>query len=384
MSDAAKEIFTILSNLVAIPSVYPPGNTKDLCDYIKKFLDDCGYETKLISQDGIVYNVIAKLSAKGNKKPQLAFNCHIDTVDIIDRSAWLSDPYVASLRDGRVYGLGANNCKGPAAVQMYIAKEIAKQGITKGELVFTFCGDEEALGTKGTELLRVEKHIEPDMLVVGAQTENALITRERGVSFLELMTYGKNAHAGEPSQGDNAIMRMMRLISVIEKELLGEIEKRNFDGLQSTLSIGVIQGGTNPNVVPSSCKVLIDRRFLPKSESLETMYNELLATLEKAGEPKDSYKLTLLTGTNGFSAPTDGVLVSSLLQAVKDVTKKEPKIVDCVGAFDGRFFANDGIEIVNFGAGEGNEGHKDNESINLEQMVESADIQLELIKKVLN
>lgn len=381
MEQAREKILGYLQELVAIPSVYPPGNTEKICAWFQDRLRGWGYDVKNFHKVPGIENTVAVM---GKGSPCLAFNVHIDTVDVEDEKAWATPPYTLTVKDGRAYGLGANNCKGPAASQLWVAEEIARLGgPRKGSVVFTFCGDEEALGPNGTAYLREASIIRPDMLVVGAQTENALITRERGVTWIELAVKGKASHAGQPESGDNAIMRMARLLCHLEKELFGTIRDRNDDGIQSTINPGTIKGGSNINVVPASCTVAIDRRVLPVKESIEGALEELRSVLEGAGEPAGSFELRRLTGTNGFSAPQDGPLVSAFAKAIRETTGRPVSFVDSVGAFDGRFFADDGIEIVNFGPGEGNEGHKANESLPVGQLVESAVIQKAMVAELL-
>jgi succinyl-diaminopimelate desuccinylase len=178
-------------------------------------------------------------------------------------------------------------------------------------------------------------------------------------------------------------MRMARLLGHLEKTLFPVVAARTVDGLQSTISVGTIRGGTNINVVPSSCVAAIDRRLLPVRESIDTALQEIRAVLAGAGEPEGSFAIRRLTGTNGFSAPQDGPLVSAFSAAIETVTGKAASFADSVGAFDGRFFADDGIEIVNFGPGEGSEGHKSNESLPADQLAASARIQLRMVENLL-
>ena len=382
MNDPAlAQVMSVLSRLVAIPSVYPPGDTREVCAYIAGTLSGWGYTTQILSRDPKIANVMAVL---GHGRPQLAFNCHIDTVGVEDGTAWRSDPFAVDVRAGRVYGLGVNNCKGAAAAQLWVAEQVARRGgPARGSVAFAFVGDEEALGPHGTAFLRQESHLAPDMLVVGAQTENGLITRERGVTWIEVVAHGTAAHAGRPADGDNAAMRMVRLLGHLEKTLFPVIAARAADGLQSTISVGTIRGGTNINVVPSSCVADIDRRLLPVRESIDSALEEIRAVLAGAGEPEDSFAVRRLTGTNGFSAPQDGPLVSAFSAAIQAVTGNAASFVDSVGAFDGRFFADDGIPIVNFGPGEGSEGHKSNESLPADQLADSGRIQLRMVENLL-
>ena len=154
---------------------------------------------------------------KGKAKgPVIAFNAHVDTVGVGERANWKSDPYKALVKGGLVYGLGAGNCKGSMAVQLWLAEEIARRGgPAKGELIFTFVADEENLGPEGMEFLRKSGKVRPDALILGAQTENNLIVAERGVMWAKITTKGRAAHAGNPGAGDNAILRMMRLVGAL-------------------------------------------------------------------------------------------------------------------------------------------------------------------------
>ena len=178
-------------------------------------------------------------------------------------------------------------------------------------------------------------------------------------------------------------MRMARLLYHLEKTLLPAVAARTADGLQSTVSVGTIKGGTNINVVPSSCTAAIDRRLLPVDETIDTAMQEIRNILAGAGEPEGSFAVRRMTGTNGFAAPQGGPLVSAFSAAIESVSGRAARFVDSVGAFDGRFFADDGIEIVNFGPGEGHEGHKSNESLPADQLAESGLIQLRMVENLL-
>src|SRR5882724_177301 len=245
-----KELVSILSDLVALPSPYPPGTAVEICAYGAKRLKKAGYKVEIATRTKGVDNVVARLKGKA-KGPVIAFNAHVDKVGVGERANWKSDPYKALVKDGLVFGLGAGNCKGSMAVQLWLADEIARVGgPQRGTVTFTFVGDEENLGPDGMALLR-ERGLKPDMLVLGAQTENQLITAERGVLWVAIETRGKAAHAGAPDKGDNAILRMLRVIGHIERALGPRLASRVDGPMRSTINLGMIRGGHNTNVVPS-------------------------------------------------------------------------------------------------------------------------------------
>ena len=377
-----KELVSILSDLIALPSPYPPGTSVEICAYAAKRLRKAGYKVEIAAKSKGVDNVVARRKGK-TKGLVIAFNAHVDTVGVGERANWKSDPYKALVKGGLVHGLGAGNCKGSMAVQLWLAEEIARRGgPAKGELIFTFVADEENLGPDGMEFLRKSGRVRPDALILGAQTENNLIVAERGVMWARITTAGKAAHAGNPSAGDNAILRMMRLVGALssyyDKALVGRLS----GAMKSTVNVGMFHGGHNTNVVPSACTVEIDRRLLP-DEKVKDAFTELKRVADGAGEPRSLYAVKFLTGTNGFHAPENGRAVTAFEAAVKQQTGRKVKFLNATGVSDGRYYADDGIEIINFGPGSGAQGHAANESVPIAEMVEAAQIQLDVVQRLL-
>src|SRR5262249_26529733 len=187
------DLVSIPSDLIALPRPYPPGTSVEICSYAAKRLKKAGFKVEIATKTKGVDNVVARLAGKA-KGPTIAFNAHVDTVGVGERANWKSDPFKAMVKDGQVYGLGAGNCKGSMAVQLWLAEEIARRGgPARGELIFTFVADEENLGPDGMEFLRKSGRVRPDALILGAQTENNLIVAERGVMWAKITAKGKAA-----------------------------------------------------------------------------------------------------------------------------------------------------------------------------------------------
>jgi acetylornithine deacetylase/succinyl-diaminopimelate desuccinylase family protein len=376
------ELVAILSDLIALPSPYPPGTSVEICAYAAKRLKNAGYKVEIATKTRGVDNVVARRKGKA-KGPVIAFNAHVDTVGVGERANWKSDPFKALVKGGLVYGLGAGNCKGSMAVQLWLAEEIARRGgPARGELIFTFVADEENLGPNGMAFLRTSRKVRPDALILGAQTENNLIVAERGVMWARITTKGKAAHAGNPGTGDNAILRMMRLVGALQSYYDKALAKRTSGAMKSTVNIGMFHGGHNTNVVPSACTVEIDRRLLP-DEKVKAAFAELKKVIDGVGEPKSRYRVEFLTGTNGFFAPENGAAVGAFEAVVKERTGRKVKLLNATGVSDGRYYADDGIEIINFGPGSGAQGHAANESVPISEMVEAAEIQLAVVQRLL-
>lgn len=376
-------LVSILADLIALPSPYPPGTSIEICAYAAKRLRRAGYKVEIAHKVQGVDNVVARRKGK-SKGPVIAFNAHVDTVGVGERANWKSDPYKAFVKGGLVHGLGAGNCKGSMAVQLWLAEEIARRGgPAKGELIFTFVADEENLGPNGMEYLRKSGRVRPDALVLGAQTENNLIVAERGVMWARLTTKGKAAHAGNPTAGDNAVLRMMRLVAALQSYYDKALAGRTSGAMKSTVNVGMFHGGHNTNVVPSACAVEIDRRLLP-NEKVKDAFAELKHVVDGVGEPKSQYSVEFLTGTNGFFAPENGQVVAAFESVVEEQTGRKVKFLNATGVSDGRYYADDGIEIINFGPGSGTQGHAANESVPIAEMVDAARIQLEVVSRLLS
>jgi acetylornithine deacetylase/succinyl-diaminopimelate desuccinylase-like protein len=175
---------------------------------------------------------------------------------------------------------------------------------------------------------------------------------------------------------------MVRILQHVDREKTVRLARRREGDMQSTMNIGMMRGGENTNVVPSRCVVQIDRRLLP-SESVDSAFAELARVVARAGEPADRVELRRLRGTNGFRGSADGPLVSSLRAAIEDVTGEPAKLATAIGVSDGRYFADDGIEIVNFGPGVGAAGHASNESVSIEELRQGARILEQVVERLL-
>jgi len=379
-SELAHDLTAILSDLIAIPSAYPPGDTTEISAYIRARYERAGYSCQTLSRADGVDNVVARTGAGS---PQLALNCHIDTVEAGERADWQSAPLEAVLRDGAIYGLGANNCKGSTALHIWLGEEIMRVGgPQRGEIVFTFTGDEERLGPDGMRFLRESGAFKPDILLVGGPTENDLTAEERGVLWLRITATGHAAHGGDPDSGDNAILRMMRVVGHLRAELEPRLATRVSGEKRSTMNIGRMQGGHNVNVVPSACWLEIDRRLLP-SEDVEEAFREMAEIIAASGEPAECLDVTFLTGTNGFSPPLDGPGISALAAAIEARRGRPPVFINALAVSEGRYFADDNIEICNFGPGDGATSHAANEHVPLDQMVDAALILRDTVDRLL-
>ena len=178
------ELLNILKDIVKIDTTFPPGSSKQFSEFVCRYLKDSGLNVKRYGVDKKKINVVAS-NFKGSKK-SLVFNSHIDTVSPI-LSEWKSNPFALKIGNKFSLGLGAVNCKGSAAVHLYLAKHLKKIFPNlKENIDFTFVTDEENLGPDGTRYLRKIKKIKPHTLILGAPTNNDFVIEERGVFWIEV------------------------------------------------------------------------------------------------------------------------------------------------------------------------------------------------------
>lgn len=367
----------MLRSLLATPSAVPEGDTTAVCALIGAELIDAGYEPIVTSEAGGSTNVVARI---GRGTPEIVLCTHIDTIGPGTVDNWTVDPFAGTVRDGRVYGLGAENCKGAAAILLAIARTLAEAGgPRRGSVVFAFVGDEENLADGGAGHLRARGLISPDVLVISGPSGFDLGCEERGVVWGRVDVHGEAFHAGSPARADNALLRAVRLVAALERDLSPRLAGRRDALFQSTIAITTFASGHDINTVPDLASFAFDRRTLP-SEDADDAVAEIEEILRGAGEPEGTWSLTPIVRSNGFEPGRDGAGVRAHARAVQDVLGRTPSYLVSEGASDGRHFARDGIEILNFGPGRGERCHAPDEYIEIADLAEGYAVQLRALE----
>ena len=352
------ELLFLLKSLVKIDTSYPPGYSLIFDRFIRKYLRGSDlFINSYYDKDKRKLNTVIK-NFRGNSS-SIVFNSHIDTVKpILDE--WKTNPFNLKITKKYSYGLGSVNCKSSAAVHLLIAKNLKKYFTELNEKIcFTFVTSEENLGPEGTFYLRKKKIIKPHTLILGAPTNNNFLIEERGVFWISVIITGKTSHAGEPEKGSNSIIQASRLISALNSSYKKQLKKKDIGVHKSTISIGIIKGGENINVVPYKTEILIDRRITNK-ENIKSAFINLKNFIIKN---TSSANVKFLTGTNPFISNPKNIYLKSLKESFLKINKTSPKYLSSIGVSDGRYFSDDKINIINVGPGSGEEGHKSNEKL---------------------
>ena len=352
-----KELLDLLKQIIKIDTCYPPGSSKVFGKFVISYLKNSGLRIKSYGVDKEKINICVS-NYKGPKK-SIVFNSHIDTVRPIS-SEWKTNPFDLKVEKNYSYGLGAVNCKGSAAVHLYLAKNFKKLFPNiKENIDFTFVTDEENLGPDGTKYLKKLKVIKPHTLILGAPTNNNFVIEERGVFWLEINVSGKTSHAGEPHKGINAIQKSAKIINELNSSFKKFLKKYDIGTHKSTINVGIISGGENVNVVPSKTRIVVDRRITHK-EDVKKAFNEIKNFILKIDR---SAKVKFLTGTNPFKSNKSNIYLKELSKSKELITGQKSKFLSSIGVSDGRYFADDNVNIINIGPGTGSEGHKSNEKL---------------------
>jgi succinyl-diaminopimelate desuccinylase len=352
-----KELLDLLKQIIEIDTCYPPGSSRVFGKFATSYLKNSGLRIKSYGVDKEKINICVS-NYKGPKK-SIVFNSHIDTVRPIS-SEWKTNPFDLKIEKNYSYGLGAVNCKGSAAVHLYLAKNFKNLFPNiKENIDFTFVTDEENLGPDGTKYLKKQKVIKPHTLILGAPTNNNFVIEERGVFWLEINVSGKTSHAGEPHKGVNAIEKSAKIINELNSNFKKFLKKYDIGTHKSTINVGIVSGGENVNVVPSKTRIVVDRRITHK-EDVKKAFNEIKNFILKIDR---SAKVKFLTGTNPFKSNKSNIYLKELSKSKELITGQKSKFLSSIGVSDGRYFADDNVNIINIGPGTGSEGHKSNEKL---------------------
>ncbi len=335
-----KEVLDLLTKLVKIPSVNPPGDEEPVADLIAGMLKDLGLSVKRVVTDQGRHNVIARL-AGSEGSPTLLFNGHTDVLPA--GPGWKIDPFGAEVIDGKLHGRGSVDMKAGLTAMIMAAEAMVRNRVPlKGDLVLTAVSDEVGGGYQGTGYLVKHGEIQADMAVVGEPTGREIRVAHRGVNWMEIRALGKSAHGGRPHLGVNAISKMAHFIQMLENELLPVISKKTHWILPSpTINIGRIEGGSKVNMVAGECRIELDRRTIP-GESPDEVMAEFQAILEKAqrelGIPMEISRFMIVEPTE---ISPEARIVQECKKAYQQVLGEEAGIGCTAGFEDAHFLIND-------------------------------------------
>jgi succinyl-diaminopimelate desuccinylase len=205
-----KRLIALTRKLVRINSQNPPGNEREIGLFVKNFLDRLGLKTRLYEFKRNRTNVIAAL--KGLKsRHSLLITPHLDTVPA--GRNWTMDPFQGIMRSGKLYGLGATDCKSNLACAMEALRSIVEDKVKLGyDLLFAATADEESGSDFGLIPLLEKRILKPSAAVVLDSDDFEIIVTQKGLMHMKIKIEGKRAHGAYPWRGVNAIDKAISAI----------------------------------------------------------------------------------------------------------------------------------------------------------------------------
>jgi len=315
-------------------------------------------------------NVFGFRKGSGNG-PTLILCGHLDTA----RTDGYPDAYKVIEKDGKIYGRGSCDMKAALAAKLEVARllKIADADL-RGHLILAGVMDEEyqMLGSQD-----VGKHgPKADQGIIGEPSDLSVCPSNKGRVSTFIRTFGRATHSSVPEKGENAIIRMAKVITAFAdyNDQLLQATPHHLCG-HGRFNPGVIKGGVQVNMVPDWCEVEVDRRTLP-GETKEDVYKEFRARLDPLSQedPGFSYEITepsWLIPPNDISS--DEPVVRSLLSAYENLSGKKTKVRAFVAGSDAPHL---GCPTVICGPGSIAQAHSTNEFVPVEELVKAVKIYL--------
>ena len=279
MSPQTTNAEDLLATLVGFDTTSAKSNLA-LIGFVQNYLDGHGIASTLVtSADGEKANLYATI---GDGDGGIGLSGHSDCVPVEGQN-WTSDPFTLTKRDGRLYGRGTCDMKG--FIACVLASVPLFKSRTLNEPIHIIISYDEEVGCAGVRpvIARLGADLPlPRAVIIGEPTSMAVIDAHKRIDVYRTKVTGKEAHSSLPAIGVNAISVAAELIGEIdrmaERTAAAENDPR-FEPPYSTMSVGVIEGGTAANIVPQHCAFRWQVRSLPDT-TVDTAKRDLSAFAE--------------------------------------------------------------------------------------------------------
>jgi acetylornithine deacetylase/succinyl-diaminopimelate desuccinylase family protein len=376
-----------LAELVKTPSDNPPGDCAPHAMRAATLLEDLGLAVErhpvpeeVVRAHGMVSAVNLVIRKHFGDGPTIALNAHGDVVP--PGEGWSTDPYGAKTAGGWMTGRGVAVSKSDFATYAFALLALEQSGVTlQGTVELHFTYDEETGGEIGPERLLKEGISRPDFAIC-AGFSYSVVTAHNGCLHLEVEIKGRSAHAAMPFTGIDALEAANEVLTALyaSRKRLSETLSATSGIGSPQLTIGLIKGGINTNVVPDRVTLRLDRRIIPEEDPREVeaeLRRMIEAAVSKfAGATAAIHRILL---ARPLVPTVAGDKVVRLLCANATEVLGEPVIATGVPLYtDARHYAEAGIPVVLYGAGphtiEEANAHRANERLPLRDLYAATEV----------
>ncbi len=245
--------------LLAFNTINPPGMERACARHLGALLEAAGFRVAYHEFAEARTSLIAQIGG-GDAKPPICFTGHIDTVPL-GAARWAKDAFAGETEGDRLFGRGSTDMKSGIAAFVVAAIELAPL-LARGPGVVLVITAGEEIGCEGAKYLADHALLDrAGAIVVAEPTSNYPYVGHKGLAWFEVETFGVTAHGSMPEVGDNAIVKMARVIGDLEGFRF-PVESHDVMG-QPTMNVGTISGGLNTNSVPDEARITLDTRTVP-------------------------------------------------------------------------------------------------------------------------
>ena len=348
-----------------------------LIEWVRDWLKKYGVASSLVyNQEKNKANLFATIHGKAGQltTPGIVLSGHTDVVPV-DGQAWDTDPFKATIKDGRLFGRGACDMKGFLGTALAMTPRFVDADL-KAPIHFALSYDEEVgcVGVRGLIEQLTQENFKAAGVIVGEPTSMQVITAHKGKRSFRCTVHGKEAHSALTPQGVNAIEYAAQIITAIRHiaDRMGQLEPRDngFDVPFTTLQTGTIKGGTATNIVPAQCVFDWEFRYLPGAnpdaiENEVRSYAESLLPAMKKVSAEAGIVITQSSDAPGsYLADTHAVTQFAIALARNDKTAK------VAYATEAGLFEKAGLPSIICGPGSIEQAHKPNEYCDLAQIAQ--------------
>lgn len=368
------EIVGTLQSLVRIPSI--TGDEAKIGAFVADICRAMGLEVEVLESAPGRPNVVATWDS-GLPGPSLLLNDHLDMIPPGPLEYWTHPPFAAEIADGRVYGRGTIDTKsGVTTLLMAVTAMRRLQIPIRGKITLLFVCDEEVGGAMGIQWFAQTGRLKADLAVVAEPTTMQIERATKGRMNIGITTRGIATHGARPWLGHNAIEDMAKVVLALAE--LGERIKSKTHPLlgHGSLSTGIIQGGTVPNMVPNKCRIEVDRRLIP-GDTQESVLAEFQAVLDRIAAETPGFDAIMeqLLWWPGYLVEEDEPIVRIAVTAFEKVMGYRPAITGKDAGTDASWInALAGIPVVMFSPGNGKNAMNADENVVIEDLVNATKV----------